>query len=282
MHTPELVVLGGPHSGKTHFGGQLYGRMQRKPGRLRLRREQGTPTDLSAFAEVLRCLENGHAADHTATNTWAEVSLPLVDTLGNAIDLRWPDYGGEQIRQVFDTRSVPAAWQARLAKADGWVLLIRLGMETTYRDAIEELAKHTEERTPNTVRPGKWDANAWWVELLQLLLHVAGVGVVARIQRPRLAVLLSCYDELRKGEEPPREVLAEVLPLVSTFIESNWSEDAVSIWGLSALGKLLEKNSEDESFIDNGPEAHGWVVPPEGGLQDTDLTRPLAWLVGAR
>jgi hypothetical protein len=276
------VILGGPNSGKTHYGGQLYGRMQRNPGRLRLRKDQGTPSDLSAFEEVLRCLENGHAADHTSANTWAEVSLPLVDEAGNAMDLRWPDYGGEQLRAVFNTRSVPENWQSRLARADGWVLLIRLSTETTYRDAIEQLGKRVEDRKDNAARPGKWDANAWWVELLQLLLHVAGLGQVTRLRRPRLAVLLSCYDELDRTDGTPREVLAEALPLVSSFIESNWAAEAVSIWGLSALGRVLDRTSEDDDFIDEGPEVQGWVVPPEGGARDPDLTRPLAWLVGAR
>jgi hypothetical protein len=255
--------------------------MQRNPGRLRLRKD-GTPPDLTAFEEVLRCLEHGRAAKHTSADTWAEVLLPLVDEHGSAMDLRWPDYGGEQMRTVFTTRAVPEAWQSRLVKADGWVLLIRLSTETTYIDAIEHLGNSEKDRNDNAARLIKWDANAWWVELVQILLHVAGLGQVTRLRHPRLAVLLSCYDELKMTDAPPREVLAESLPLVSSFIESTWAAEAVSIWGLSALGCLLEKNSEDERFIDEGPEFQGWVVPPGGGARDTDLTYPLAWLMGGR
>ena len=50
MRPPELVLLGGPNSGKTHYTGQLYGRLQRRPGVLRLRRDQplwGMPEALS-------------------------------------------------------------------------------------------------------------------------------------------------------------------------------------------------------------------------------------------
>lgn len=287
MRTPELVLLGGPHSGKTHYAGQLYGRLRRRPGLLRLRSEQGTPLDLSALDEVLLCLEGGRAAGHTSVDSWAEVTLPLVDERENAIDLRWPDYGGEQLRAVFQERAVSDAWRSRLLQADGWVLLIRLKGEIVYPDALEQLTKSQADRSVNTARVASWDANAYWVELLQLLLHVAGLGVVARLRRPRLTVLLSCYDELQNPglpllTLPPRELLARTLPLVSSFIDSNWLGDAVSIWGLSALGRPLTSEDADAAFIDEGPESQGWIIPPEGGSPDPDLSKPLAWLLGAR
>lgn len=282
MQTPELVLLGGPNSGKTHFAGQLYGRLQRRPGSLILRKEQGTPADLSALEDVLRSLEAGHAAEHTHADTWAEVLLPLSDDSGSGIDLRWPDYGGEQLRAVFEQRSVRESWRERLSKADGWVLLIRLKGEITYPDALEELSKCPSSTGMPIARASSWDANARWVETLQMLLHVAEVGTARRISRPRLAVLLSCYDELGPIDGTPRDVFAAKLPLLTSYIESTWAGDAVSVWGLSALGRLLERNSSDDNFIDQGPEAQGWVVPPTGGPRDTDLTRPLAWLLRQR
>ncbi|MCY1005805.1 hypothetical protein OV079_09550 [Nannocystis pusilla] len=273
------MLLGGPNSGKTHYAGQLYGRLRRRPGGLHLRRDQGTPPDLSALDEVLQCLEAGRSAEHTPAQIWSEVTLPLVDACGRAMDLRWPDYGGEQLRAVFTQRAVSEAWRKRLTSADGWVLLIRLNAETKYPDALEELAKRSGSRDTNIERVEKWDANAQWVELLQILLHVAGLSTMTRLRRPRLGVLLSCYDELQLAERPPREALAEALPLVSSFIESNWAADAVSVWGLSALGRPLHRNSDDEAFIDDGPEMQGWVVPPGGGPHDPDLSKPLAWLL---
>ncbi|WP_272829154.1 hypothetical protein [Sorangium sp. Soce836] len=284
------MLLGGPNSGKTHYAGQLYGRLRRRPGRLQLREGDGTPTDLSALEEVLHCLENGRAAKHTSAGTWSEVLLPLVDGRGQALDLLWPDYGGEQLSVVFEQRTVSEAWRDRLVDADGWMLLIRLKAETTYRDAIADLAqRRTKEGSDNetsipapTARTTAWDANARWVELLQILLHVAGLGTVGRIARPRLAVLLSCYDELVTTKSRPFDVLAETMPLLSSFLESTWKPEHMSVWGLSALGRLLEENSADERFIDQGPERQGWVVAPQGGETDPDLSRPLAWLLGDR
>jgi len=277
MSTPEIVLLGGSYSGKTHYAGQLYGRLLRNPGLLELR---DTPADLSALEEVLHCLENGHAAGHTSVGTWTDVLLPLKDKRGHTLDLRWPDYGGEQLQTVFTERQVTENWRAQLRQAEGWLLLIRLRKETTYPDALAELAKRSENGNGTTARAGAWDANARWVELLQMLLHVAGVGTVSRREQPRLAVLLSCYDEVTADDLLPEQVLAKHLPLVAAFIDSLWTPDARSIWGLSALGRLLEPSSDDENFINQGPEHQGWVVTPDG-QKDSDLSRPLAWLLGA-
>jgi len=274
--TPEIVLLGGSNSGKTHYAGQLYGRLQRNPGVLRLR---GAPADLSAFQEVLRCLENGNAASHTPFETWAEVSLPLEDENGRAMDLRWPDYGGEQLKQVFSTRSVNLDWQARLSKAKGWLLLIRLKSEVTYPDALEKLAEHPHCGKQSINRVTAWDANAYWVEKLQILLHVAKLGIVTPLQTPRLTVLLSCYDELDGTTATPAEVLAQKLPLVASFIRNNWHSDEVSVWGLSSLGQELTDKSGAEAFIDDGPEHQGWVVLPQGGDRNKDLRLPLKWLL---
>lgn len=279
MHTPEIVLLGGPNSGKTHYFGQLYGRLRRKAGQLQLRNELGTPSDLSPLAEVLHCLELGLLANHTPTGAWAEVLLPLVDAQGTEMNLRWPDYGGEQLETVFKEREVPEAWRDRLSKADGWVLLIRLHTETAYPDALAELGERAKHSNGSVARPGVWDANARWVELLQILLHVAGLGTVERLRSPRLTVLLSCYDELETSEALPSNVLATRLPLVSAFIHSLWADAAVSVWGLSSLGCALDKDSEKDKFIDECPEHQGWVIAPNGGEPDADLTQPLAWLL---
>ncbi len=279
MLTPEIVLIGGPNSGKTHYSGQLYGRLQRNPGVLSLRRAEGAPVDLSAFQEVFRCLESGNAASHTPTDTWAEVCLPLEDETGRALDLRWPDYGGEQLKQILSTRSVNMDWQARLCIAKGWLLLIRLSAEVTYPDALEKLAEHPHCGEQSADRVNCWDANAYWVEKLQILLHVAKLGIVTPLQSPRLAVLLSCYDELGEASDVPSEELARKLPLVASFIRNNWHEDKVSVWGLSALGQTLTSSSGVEAFIDDGPEYQGWVISPAGGERNTDLSLPLKWLL---
>ncbi|NMM03527.1 hypothetical protein HHL24_37320 [Paraburkholderia sp. RP-4-7] len=280
MASPKLVVLGGPNSGKTHLAGQIYGRVQRRPGHFRLRKEDGTPADISALEEVLAALESGHAAGHTPSGTWAEIKLPLESDSGARMDLHWPDYGGEQLDDVFEKRSVPDSWRARLCEAGGWIVLIRLKTETVYSDALEQLVEHAHTKAVPQARAEKWDANARWVELLQMLLHASGRGAVNRLSRPRLLVLLSCYDELGPADEAPMSMLERHLPMLASFLRNTWAGPDLSVWGLSALGRLLTPESTDDDFINRGPEFQGWVIHPDGGAQDTDLTAPLGWLSG--
>jgi hypothetical protein len=282
MIAPEIVLLGGPDSGKTHYAGQLYGRLQRRPGRLKLRAGEATPGDLTALEEVLACLESGRAAQHTPVSTWTEVRLPLTDDRGHAMDLSWPDYGGESVRAVLTDRVIPTPWRARITAAQGWIVLIRLKSEVVYPDKLEQLLQQADAKpASNIARATTWDANARWVELLQMLLHVAEVDTVQRVRRPRLAVLLSCYDELDAGSQDPGEVLRQRLPLVSAFLASTWSAGQMTVWGLSALGRPLVKDTSDADFTQDGPEHQGWIMPPGGGLSDPDLSRPLAWLLGS-
>lgn len=278
MKKPEIVLLGGPNSGKTHYAGQLYGRLRRRPGRLRLA-PGGTPADLSALEDVLACLEEGRAAEHTSTNTWAEITLPIVDENGTEFELRWPDYAGEQLRNAFAERAISDAWRLRLGAAQGWMLMIRLKSEVTYPGAIEKLARGETGEIRGAAKPATWDGNAYWTELVQILLHIAGHGTVEQRRLPRLAIMLSCYDELGVGEVLPSTVLAKQLPLFSTFLNSLWRPDALSVWGLSSLGRGLSKTSRDEAFADNGPETQGWLVPSTGGERNSDLTLPLHWLL---
>lgn len=64
MSEPDVLVLGGSGAGKTHYAGQLLGRMRHdRQGRLRLR--PGGVEDLIKLEEVLACLEEGRAAGHT-------------------------------------------------------------------------------------------------------------------------------------------------------------------------------------------------------------------------
>jgi hypothetical protein len=99
------------------------------------------------------------------------------------------------------------------------------------------------------------------------------------VSSPRLAVVLSCYDELQSDAKAPRELLDDRFPLLSSFLESTWQPGSLSVWGLSSLGKPLAEDTSDDDFIDEGPEHQGWVLPPEGARREADLSLPLAWLL---
>ncbi len=279
MKNAEILLLGGPNSGKTHYAGQLFGRLKRRPNHIKIRSGDGTSVNLTDLDDVLTKLEDGNAAEHTRADQYSDILFPLIDNNGNVIDLYWPDYGGEQLSQVFKQREIPSDWRKRLQHSDGWMIFIRLSGEKTYPDALIKLASISNTTPEETTRPDIWDANAYWVELLQMMCHAAGIGLSSKAGKPPLAIILSCFDEVFDKEKEPEDILKSKLPLFYSFIRATWAKETTSIWGVSSLGKTLTSKSNDEDFKDNGPEYQGWVIPPGETQKYDNLTAPLSWIL---
>lgn len=281
MSTPDILVLGGPSAGKTHYAGQLLGRLRHdRQGRLRLR--PGGVGDLSKLEEVLLCLEEGRAAGHTSAETWTGIRCELETSDGAHVLLEWPEYAGERLFAIVEQRVLPAEWRESVSKAMGWILFVRPSNLQVYEDLLERptgvVPGHT--RAWERIVDGRgWDDRARYVELLQMLVFAAGRSTFHRIPTPRLAVVLSCWDELEKPGNP-EEILSARLPLVEAFIRSTWHDDAWSVWGLSSLGRTLSQVEQDAEFAQVGPEHFGYVVPPGSNEHVKDLTAPVAWLLG--
>ena len=112
-----------------------------------------------------------------------------------------------------------------------------------------------------------------------MLLYAKGVGSTHPVSTPYLAIILSCWDEIKlpkkKKKLLPIEVLTETMPLFAEFISTNWEESAYSVFGVSSLSKALSDKISDEDYLDNGPESFGYVILPDGN-RDEDLTLPVA------
>ena len=92
-----ILLLGEYNVGKSHFGGQLLGRLNREEGALRM---VGAPSTLAPFDAVLSRLNDGRAAPHTSAASYSEAKWPIADRTGRMIDLVWPEYGGEQVSEI--------------------------------------------------------------------------------------------------------------------------------------------------------------------------------------
>lgn len=276
--TTSIVVLGGPNTGKTVYGGQLLGRLlYGSEPRLRARH---SPESLQAFKDVLDRLSEGLLPEHTSADTYHETELPLENREGAPLDLAWPDYGGEQIRAITTGRTLGESWQARIEKSDAWLLFVRLSRLSVPDDIIARRLAPTDVAKEGPTAPAGMSDQATLIELLQLLLHVRGTHPGRRLSSPALAVVLSAWDEFSCTSEKvlPEELLHQRLPLFADFIQANWQPEARLVLGLSALGKTLQRDLRDDSFINQGAETQGYVILPDG-YRDTDLTLPIALLM---
>jgi hypothetical protein len=274
--TRSLSLFGEYDVGKTHFGGQLLGRLNQEKGALRM---VGAPSTLEPFENVLASINSGRAAAHTPQNQYVESIWPLADADGRTVELVWPDYGGEQLSTIRAQRSMPREWRKRVVGSAGWIVMLRIA-HTQLSDDIFTRPLSTPGTERQATEQFRVSPQAQLVDFLQWLMFMRGTGTLDPVSAPPLMLLLSCWDELPSAERdrPPIEILRDRAPMVAAFAESNWLPDALKVMGLSALERSLREDAVDEGFVDEGPEAFGYVVLPDG-RHDHDLTLAIAAMI---
>ncbi|WP_186207363.1 hypothetical protein [Burkholderia gladioli] len=271
QHT--ILLVGESNVGKTHYGAQFLKRLMVKSCALKM---SGAPTNLEAFTTALSCLTEGKSTDHTPANTYVESVWPITDEAGRYAQLVWPDYGGEQVRNLVMQRRIPAAWRERVLEATDWVFLIRLHSLRSEDDLFSRpLQSFAATESPEEAAAYEPSDQARIVELLQMLLYLAQLPLDRPLRKPRLTILLSCWDELETTELPP-DLLASRLPMLWSFMRSNWTSPVVM--GLSALERALSKTDADQEYAARGPEEFGYVMLPDG-VKNTDITLPIQRLM---
>ena len=270
--TPKTILLVGESDvGKSHYGGQLLKRLMQEHGRIRM---DGGATNLEPFETVMASLDAGRLADHTATTTYHESRWPIIDEEGRKAQIVWPDYGGEQIKEIVDKRQIPHDWMKRIAQSSAWLFLIRLQKTRTEDDVFSRPLTSLRERDRGKHKVRVSD-QARLVELLQMLIYVRLTSTSDTGQLPRLVILLTCWDEMDSPNNPIDE-LREWLPMFGDFVASHWED--CSILGLSSLERTLDKEQADEDYINQGSEKFGYVVLEDGTCRP-DLTLPIQRLL---
>ncbi len=271
QHT--ILLVGESNVGKTHYGAQFLKRLMVKACALKM---HGAPTNLEAFTTALGCLTEGRATDHTPASSYVESVWPIQDDSGRFAELIWPDYGGEQVRNLVTERRIPATWRERVLQATDWVVLIRLhslrSEEDLFSRPLQYFATAETQHDPTSFEPSD---QARTIELLQMLLYLAQFPLERPLRMPRLTILLSCWDELQTTELPP-VLLANRLPMLWSFVCSNWTSP--NVIGLSALEKPLSKTVPDADYAIRGPEDFGYVVL-QNGERSPDITLPIKRLM---
>lgn len=273
----SILLVGESGVGKTHFGAQLLKRLLNSNGRFRM---NGAATNLEPFEATMECLNDGRSAAHTPTLTYVDSEWPIADAGGREFTLVWPDYGGEQIKNLLDTRRVSAEWRDRVMMTSAWILMLRMHQLRVSDDLLSKplasLANSTAGEAPQ-IELLKISDQARMIELLQVLLYLRGGGVGQVTDIPQLCILLSCWDELGQTGTPA-SILSNQLPMLYQFVSSNWCDPI--IMGLSALERPLDKKVSDEEYVTRGAEHFGYVVTQDGSTS-TDLTIPLDVLNGS-
>lgn len=276
MEKHNILIIGGPNTGKTHFGIQLYERINSRQFEFKID-PQNRPSDLSIFEDGLKNIYNGKRAAHTEASANRSIELKITDEKNSEVKLAFPDYAGEQITSIVDNRKVNDLWQDYIENSTSWVLFIRLNELTTLEDIVNKGIPSAEEIQKRNSQPPpvKISEAAFYVELIQTLAYIKGLSTYSPIVEPNLTLVLSCWDELDLPEDQvPSTLLLERLPMLFDFLNNNWQNESLSIIGLSSTEKSLTDDPDDD-FMDNEPINFGYFVDKVGS-RNKDLTS-LIW-----
>ncbi|MCB9304061.1 MAG: hypothetical protein H6566_25780 [Lewinellaceae bacterium] len=268
----NILIIGGPNTGKTHFGAQLYGRLNSRQFEFKIDPKY-RPFDLTIFENALNNLYDGKRAAHTEAGANRSIELKVTNESGQEVVFTFPDYAGEQITSIVENRIVNNTWQSYIQKSTSWVLFIRLKELTPVEDIINKGIPSPEEiqKRKSQTPPIKISDVAFFTELLQTLVYVKGLSTFNKIDTPNLTVMLSCWDELNQPNDTvPSELLKQRLPMLFYFLVNNWQKNSLSVLGLSSTEKSLTDDPDDE-YIDKTPINFGYVIN-KNGKRENDLT----------
>lgn len=268
----NILIIGGPNTGKTHFGAQLYERINSRQFDFKID-PKNRPSDLSIFEDAIKNIYNGKRAAHTEAGANRSIELIITNEKYTEVALAFPDYAGEQITSIVDNRKVNDLWQDYIDKSTSWVLFIRLNDLIPLEDIVNKGIPSPEEiqKRKSQPPPVKISEAAFFIELLQTLAYIKGLSFFTPVDKPNLTVVLSCWDELNLPKDKvPSTLLQERLPMLFDFLNNNWQKESLSILGLSSTEKSLT-DEPDNDFIDKEPISFGYFIKKNGERQK-DLT----------
>ncbi len=276
----NILIIGGPNTGKTHFGIQLYERINSRQFEFKID-PSNRPSDLTIFEDGLKNLHNGKRAAHTEIGANRSIELIVTNEKNSEVKLAFPDYAGEQVRSIVSDRKVNALWKNYIQNSTSWVLFIRLNDLTPLEDIVNKGIPSPEEIQKRNSQPPpvKVSEAAFYVELLQTLSYIKGLSMFSPIDQPKMTVVLSCWDELKLPEcQIPNILLQKRLPMLFDFLSNKWQNESLSVIGLSSTEKSLTDEPDDE-FIDNEPINFGYYVNKKGESHQ-DLTLLIKDFIG--
>lgn len=265
----SLLIIGKPNSTKTSFLAQLYSRLDGNYGELKF--YEVIKNQAPIFDAVNR-LAQGIEVQPTPPEKNTGIVLPI-QVKEEKVDLYFPDYGGEQINLMIESREVNVEWSNSIKESNNWILFIRptsvnLGYDLSNKTVKKEEA---EGNAPTSEAEYSVSDQTSYIELIQIMLSIKEQDAHFKNSSSKLTIVLTCWDEV-KDDDTPKQKLKKTLPLLLEFIESNWHEGMIKVLGLSALGFSLKDDKNKVKYQEEGAEKFGYLIKPDG-TETNDITQ---------
>lgn len=275
----DILLIGGPDTGKTNFLARLVAHLRDGKGRLT---STALPDDLRYVEEALAFLEKGQFAPRSHNSTeevsgGVEIEIQHADGSGETSVLCVPDVAGETWDDAVSAATISNAWDARLRNAHGAMLFVRVLSDLNVQPLDWVVTPTLLSHAPGADAP----AMPTQVSLCQLLRILEEKLGQSAGKAARLAVVVTAYDLLdaERAEKGPLAYLQREFPLFAGKIAHGTTLET-GVFGLSVVGgdfsaKDFRADYLSGDIVENGYIVDGTTNPPQ---KSTDITGLLSWV----
>lgn len=278
----SVLLIGGPDSGKTNYVGRVWPALEDGKGRLQAVEQ---PDDIQFVLEVADHLFSGHFAPRSEhVDDRRDFEVVVSDTDGEHTSIIIPDMSGELWQNAVLDCEVTPELMNEMREADGAILFIRVCSDQDVRPLdwvssqamMEQLGEEKKAGLPTQVLVCEL------IRFLELTLVNRPDG-----SSPRLSVVVSAWDLVddEKFTAGPERFLEREYPFVAGRLK-DIDCLSVQVFGLSIVGGDLKADGAfRDKMLETGIDGHGWVAAKDQSgawVRHTDLTLPIAWVVGAK
>lgn len=281
----HLLFVGLPGSGKTTFLAALWHVLEDRNSatRLKLTRLSGDRTYLNRITEAWRACS---PVERTPLQTEDVVRFHLDGDGVGAFELAVPDLSGEAFELQLNERRMSIHHDELIQQATGIILFVhpddvKKGTQITQTDqlvvSVGGAAIHSgggADGNMGAVVPWSVEGVPTQVKLVELLQFV----LERASRKVRIAVVVSAWDLVENLGFSPFEIVSRQMPLLRQFLDSNRQDLEHAVFGVSAQGGDIPKDKSALLELDTLER----IRVRQGEDASHDITRPIAWLLGAR
>jgi hypothetical protein len=276
----RLSIVGLTGSGKTTYLAALWDALSRSPSPDPLLTLASLPTERQYLTEIherwLRCDPTPYTRQGQGVTP---LRLQLQTRDGAPFELEVPDIAGEAFNELWEKRTWSEDLRQTSEAARGLLVFVHANnIETIHPLVVEEASEeHRAECEESVDPPNPWDPAAapTQVKLIDLIQAIADADPDRSVLP--LAVVLSAWDSVREQGVSPDDFLAMRMPMLAQYLEVNRSFVS-RVFGASAMGGDVEDPAELKRLRGVDPSSDR-VELVEEGSSDSDITRPLRWLL---
>jgi len=267
-NTKSILIIGKPGSAKTTFLAQFVIIARKAKSAVKFWK---TPENIQPIEDAIKKLRSATETETTHATDNHIINLPVTIN-GKNLELKCPDYGGEQINEMLNIREINTHWSELINNSNSWIVFIRpQKLESIFDLSNKTAPKEVSSNKDEPIPLFKASEQSTIIELLQMMLSIKSVGYQAPIITPKITIALTCWDEIEESITPV-SFLEKNLPLLNQFLKNNWQSTSFKVIGVSAQGFRLNTSENKEKYLDYGPDKFAFIVRGNSTERIMDLT----------